>query len=423
MWLLVAACAPWAVHRAWANGGTDLPGFRAAGRFVLDHATRHPRSVLYRYLPSLDAVAIVLTAGPISAVAAVWYVLNAGCWFGLLRTIQRQLVPEVGQQFSREVTLAAALLCLPLALDGFLLGGFHVLMVWLMIAGMHRALRGQTWAGGALLGTAAWLKLLPLAGIGYLFLKRKWRAGNVALATVVVLDLALSTAAYGWRESYELHCDWFWREAVGTSERELAEGTNDDEDRLTNQSLLVVLRRTLTDRGGFPELSFARMSAGELTVTAAIVSGGLGIAILALLSSPQRFAPPDDVGEISLVALCTLWFSPVVWSYHLVAAVPALAVVLARRPSAGKRWLVIGVWCTALALFSVETARAAGQMLWATFFVGSCLAWSIHHRRCGALASLAETVRETSVSGEPFPQLAPSAGATAPEEVSSSADS
>lgn len=421
MWLLVAACAPWAVHRVWANGGTDLPGFRTAGQFVLDHATRHPRSVLYRYLPSLDVAAAVLTAGPVTAVAAVWYLLNAGCWYGLLRTIQRQLVPEVGRQFGREVTLAAALLCLPLALDGFLLGGFHVLMVWLMVAGLHRALRGQTWVGGAVLGTAAWVKLLPLAGIGYLFLKRKWRAGSVALATVLVLDLVLSVAAYGWRESYELHCDWFWREAVGTSERELAEGTNDDEDRLTNQSLTVVLRRIFTDRGGFPELSIARMSAGQLTATAAIVSGGLGLAILALLSSPRQFDPPDDAGEISLVALCTLWFSPVVWSYHLVAAVPALAVVLARRPSARQRWLVIGVWCTALTLFALETARAAGHMLWASLFVGGCLAWSIYQRRESALASLAQSVRETSVSSMPFPRLATPASAAA--EVSSSAES
>jgi alpha-1,2-mannosyltransferase len=355
-------------------------------------------------------------------VAAIWYALNALCWLGLLRTVQRQIEPQVGQQFAREVTLAAGLLCLPLALDGFLLGGFHVLMVWLLIAGLHRALQGRTWSGGTLLGLAAWVKLLPLAGVAYLVLKRRWRAAGLALLTVVVLDVALSLAAYGWRESYELHCDWFWHDAVGTSERELAEDTNDDEDRITNQSLIVVIRRFVTDRGGFPQLSLARLSPGQLTLTVASVTGGLGLAVLSVLCRPRGFAPPDDAGEISLVTLCTIWFSPVVWSYHFVAAVPALALVLSRQAAARRRWIVIGGWCLALALFGVESARAGGHLLGASLCVGGSLVWSMNEHRSGALALMARMVRETAVMGNPTSSLAPGATADVVAEASASAD-
>ena len=377
MLAVLLAAGPWAVYRASVNGGSDFPEFREAGQFVLEHGTRHPRSALYRYLPSLDVACIPLTWIPIGASAAVWYAVNAGCWLGMLKTIRTELLPDCQPQFAGDVTLAAALLALPLAIDGFLLGGFHVLMLWLMIAGTLRAVRGSNWTGGILLGTATWLKLLPVLGIGYLVWQRKWKPAALALLTVVAIDTALSLPAYGWRETCDLHADWFWRDAVGTGDRQLAGDTNDDEDRITNQSLIVVLRRVLTDRGGFPQLSAARLSEGQMTVVALTVLASLGTSVLLLLRTKGRKLAPDAGGEIALVCLCTIWFSPVVWSYHLIAAVPATAVVLARRSQAWQRWTIIGVWCLGLALFTVDLGRAAGHMLWVTFAIGGCLAWSM----------------------------------------------
>src|SRR5665213_1160443 len=83
----VLAAGPWAVYRASVNGGSDFPEFRDAGQFVVEHGTRHPRSSLYRYLPSLDVACIPLTWIPIEIGAAVWYAVNIGCWFGMLKTI------------------------------------------------------------------------------------------------------------------------------------------------------------------------------------------------------------------------------------------------------------------------------------------------------------------------------------------------
>ena len=89
---------------------------------------------------------------------------------------------DLDAPIKRHAVLAAELLVMPLALDHFCLGAFHILMVWLMVAGLGRAARGRPWSGGLLLGMAVWVKLLPLMGVGYLVLKRKWLAAGVALA-------------------------------------------------------------------------------------------------------------------------------------------------------------------------------------------------------------------------------------------------
>ena len=110
---------------------------------------------------------------------------------------------------------------MPLVIDGMCLGSFHVLMVWLMILGLDRACRGEQSRGGILLGTAAWLKLLPLLGIGFLLYQRKWKGALIAMATVVVLDVALSVAAFGPAGAWREHVLWWEHGAAGTANRQL----------------------------------------------------------------------------------------------------------------------------------------------------------------------------------------------------------
>ncbi len=178
---------PMAYQRAIDNG-PDLAGFCDAGRYILEHGTRDPLSTLARYWPSADVPWMVFALLPISVTAVLWYLIGCATWFGLLQTIcNRMLVgpdpvcstagPAAEQAARRHATLAAGLLALPLVIDGMCMGSFHVLMVWLMIVGLDRACRGEETAGGILLGTAAWLKLLPLLGIGFLVLPAEVEGG------------------------------------------------------------------------------------------------------------------------------------------------------------------------------------------------------------------------------------------------------
>ena len=75
-----------------------------------------------------------------------------------------------------------------------------------------------------------------------------------------------------------------------------------------------------------------------------------------------------------MMTLATLWFSPVVWSYHFVAATPVLAILLLRGRY---RWQwvvpVVVVWVGALSLLAFDAARAAGVLLWMSLLLGAGL--------------------------------------------------
>src|SRR5205807_323843 len=86
------------------------------------------------------------------------------------------------------------------------------------------------------------------------------------------------------------------------------------------------------------------------------------------------------------------------------------AVVLARRSRAWQRWTIIGTWCLGLALFTVDLGRAAGHMLWVTFAVGGCLAWSMRTASLPAVARLAIFVPESIDERSPvLPAMIPAA--------------
>jgi hypothetical protein len=357
-------------------------------------------------------------------VAVLWYGLNAAAWLGLLRTIcDRMLVGWTSENDDsavarRHATLAAGLLAMPLVLDGMQLGSFHVLMIWLMLLGLDRACRGQSVSGGILLGSAAWLKLLPMLGIGYLVLHRKWKAAAIALTTVVALEVGLSLAAFGpvgaWRE----HVSWWQQGAQGTADRQLTADRPVDEDRLTNQSVAITLRRLLTSLGttvvvkdvsadglqadGSPTVAqhrqlsrngrirqhvqIANLSAGQLHAAYLLVSALLFLAV-GYYCRPFRQGTPTNSGPQKLVmlTLATLWFSPVTWSYHFVAATPAVAALLLRaRYRCALVIPVFVVWCAALCLLGFDTMRAASVLLWMSLLVGlGLLVYPAYRSRLG----------------------------------------
>ncbi len=309
----------------------------------------------------------------------------------------------------RHATLAAGLLAMPLVVDGMALGGFHVLMLWLMLAGLDRAMQGRANSGGVLLGIAAWLKLVPLLGVALLVYHRKWKAAAVAMSTVVFLDVALSLAAFGPAAAWREHVSWWRQGAQGTAERQLTCAGATDEDRLTNQSVAITLRRLLTSLGT-PDASvhdayaaarrrvqLAEVSPEALRAVYLVVTGLLVVAVAIycrpgrVWSSPtkthhlssdpggsRRTRPHPtsvDVGpQLIMLSLATLWFSPVTWSYHFVAAVPALAVLLLR---ARYRWYyvapVVLVWCGGLCMLGSDAMRAAGVLLWLSLLLGAGL--------------------------------------------------
>ena len=87
--LLLVIGLPIAVARAVRHGNSDLCGFCAAGRYVLEHGNRDPASALSRYWPSADIPWMALAYLPSWLAAAIWYPIGCGTWLGLLRTVFR----------------------------------------------------------------------------------------------------------------------------------------------------------------------------------------------------------------------------------------------------------------------------------------------------------------------------------------------
>jgi hypothetical protein len=380
---VMAAVSPWVLYRMITNGGSDFPEFYQAGQHVLQHGARQPLTILVYYWPSLDAAWAGMARMPLWLAACVWYVLSCLTWLGLLGATHRYLLADLEPTARRQTTLTAGLLFLPLAVNHFCLGAFHLAMVWLMVAGLGRISRGRTWSGGVLLGLAIWVKLLPALALGYLALKRKYLAAAVALGCALTVHVALTTAAFGPQGAWQANRDWWGMGVGGTADRLLRNPRAVAEQRDNNQSPLAVLRRVVTQLGSVPGTVRARVALADLapaTLEAVYftLSGVLAVALATVFRRPaRRMSPSRWSTEIALLVLATLWFSPIVWSYHFLAALPAAALLLGRTWDHGRRpRLVVILGASVQGLFAWRLAMALGAVLWATLVLGATLLWT-----------------------------------------------
>ncbi len=140
------------------------------------------------------------------------------------------------------------------------------------------------------------------------------------------------------------------------------------------------MRRVLTQLGTYPDCPWLKVAVGDLSprqfrAAYLAVTAILGLVVLVVCRRPSRTTSESRWStEIAFIVLATLWFSPVAWSYHPTAATPALAVVLARKQSYPRlAWVTALVWLAAMALMGSDLARAVGEMLWTTIFLGTVL--------------------------------------------------
>lgn len=367
---LLVGTGPVAVNRM-IRGHSDFGEFYQAGRWVLEHHARAEPTIFAYYWPSLDVAWTALAWMPLGVAAVVWYLVSVATWIGLLRTISQRLLAGWPADYRRQAVLAAGLLLMPLALSHFCLGAFHLLMIWLMVAGLADVAEGRWRRGGLLLGLAIWLKLLPVLAAGYLLWKRQWKPALLAVLTALVVDAALSVAGLGPTAAWNAHVRWFHKQVQGTTAGLMNSPYPTPEYRSTNQALPAVMRRTLTvtwveePDGRADMYSLAQLSPEQLkALYRAVVLLLAGVLAVVLWGSARRMDPSRWAVEIALVCLCTIWFSPVAWSYHFLAVTPAFALILVRvrREPVGV-WSLVVLWLAAVALLGSPEARCYGEML------------------------------------------------------------
>lgn len=387
LWLLmaVAFAAVFAVYlyRSLGRGeGTDFPEFYQAGRHILEHGARQPDSLLHRYLPSVDVAWVLIAWMPMPVSAVVWYLLSVGTWVGLLRCVDTHLLKPMGSDHRSLALLATAGLTLVYALDHVLLGAFHLVMLWLMIAGVARALRGQGIGGGVLLGLGVWLKLLPLLGVGYLVLKRRWRAAGLAVIVALTVDVALTVGGLGWQSGWDAHVRWWHERGVGDLNAVLQGEGFMAQLRDRNQAVPAVLRRVLTQpppdhpEPMYEQIAIADLSGGALTAVF-LVYAGLLLGVLGWYGRRPAWSllPGRGAEELAMLALATMWFSPIVFSYHPVAMMPAVAVLIGRERVGSRRgWVTVIAALAGMVLLAFPVTRALGEIQWVAWILAVLLA-------------------------------------------------
>ena len=246
---LLVGLVPFGLFRTCRKDGCDFWLFYDSAQYIWEYGARAPKSKFLHYLPSIDVAFASIAWLPMRGAAVVWCGLMTAGWLCLMANIRRYLLCDYDPTQARQSVLTAGLVMMPLFIDHLCVGAFHILMVWFMVAGLGRIAQNKPWSGGILMGLAVWVKLLPLLGIAYLLLKRKWLPVIVAGVTVVVVDLSLSLIAYGPQGTYETHCLWLESEVFGSRNQLLSDRSPLDDDRITNQSIMVVMRHTLTHLG------------------------------------------------------------------------------------------------------------------------------------------------------------------------------
>lgn len=361
----------------------DFTDFVAAGRYALEHRARDPNSILIRFLPSMDAVWALAAMMPI-AVAATLYTLSIAAVFALLlRLLQREFMPSVPVEFRRMVVASAVLLGMVAIAAHIAIGAFHIAMVYFMLAGVLAATRGRWMIGGALLGVAICIKLLPLLGVAYLLMKRRFAAAATAVVLATVANGAISLVAYGPQRAMDAHRHWLTVGSRLDLDAVYSTGVGGHAQSARNQSLAGLIRRLLappaasTHRDEARDVAIVHASSDAIRVVHRGAIAAIALALLWYWRLPLGSMTQQRlVAELSILSLATIWLSPVAWTYHFTAALPALASTLGSRweRSAIKKAAVAGWLLGSVAMASV-LARSLAVGLWATVLLAVAVAW------------------------------------------------
>jgi alpha-1,2-mannosyltransferase len=389
------------VEAGGSASSTDFDGFWRAGRDVREgrdiyvmpgtEAVGRATSPVRRYLPFFAVFMVPLSLLPLAVAGGVWHVVSFASLIGSIR-IALRLAGRPPDLASPGFALVAAATA-PFWVAHFASCQVALPVLWLALAGVEELVRGRDGRAGALWALAAALKVTPGLLVVYALLKRRFAAA-AAFTGAFALTCALTVPVFGPARAVDYHLRWL-REARTAGAAFFDRG---ESLRFNNASLQATLARLLQDvNAGRARRPFRVNVAalGDATVARVAVAVQV-VALVAMIvlcaGGPVR---PADVG---LVLGITGLFSPIAWTFHFVALIPAVAVLAAARDRTSRVLLVLGV-ALELTLAS-EVARAVG---------GLQLANLVLTAGCGRLSWLArrEAPAEASAGTSGAPASSP----------------
>ena len=291
----------------------------------------------WNYGPMFHFLTLPLLAVPRwSEVPKVWALTN-----GLALLVSFVLTVRLSRVGDRVSWLALGalaglwLLFQPLA-NVFAQGNIEIVELLIVLAALTVMDRGRGYTAGALMGTAAMIKLLPIGFLGWFMLRQKWRA--VAAGMIVVVGaVAIAAVTLDWKNNIFLQ-----RSALVTQDP--VTGLHE----LSITSLFAhrsgVLDADLPGVRWFPSPRIRQpLQAGRLA--SVLLAGVFGFLLVARRRTPVT---PFDV---SMVFLAMFMIIPWNHDYYYVFALVPISILFLTAIARDDRWLLAGV-ATAYLLIS-----------------------------------------------------------------------
>lgn len=377
----------------------DFHHFYLDAAYVWEHGTLNPnldagdglaRRQLPFYLPAVPLLLAPLAAGGPLLAAGIWAALQAGALGYVLHALRRWVSGRAGGARAESTVMLAGLLAAPAIYEA---ARFNQLSLPILAAilGAGVALeRGRAGRAGAILGLAASIKLLPAIFLPWLAVTRRWRTLAFALIAAAVINLVPPLLVFGPGLTAEYYAQWWRQNALGPPARGMTDAAVREHfiDH-RNQSIPAVLCRVLVAdhpyRTAWQPITLSEQSALQLgyAVWAVLFVGSLivtrGVSPHASTKAAAGAANAGLRAQLAFLLLAMLVLSPLVRTYYLVFALPALvcAADAARgAKSAGGRLagsLGVVAWLAGMAGWISDAARLYGVHLWMLLLLGAAL--------------------------------------------------
>lgn len=320
MTVVVAVLIGSAIRNIKEDG--DFRGYMEVGELVLRGADIYAeaRPDVNTWPPLYAVVCIpfaLLARASVYLARGVWLALNMACIVALVRLAVElvygrplALAPRPGA-----IAFASAAVLGPLVLAArFLLGNLDRLQINMVILaacllGIVWIVRGRAAAGGALIGFAAAVKVLPIFFLPYFAWRRWWRAFGAALVTGAIASLA-PALIFGPERFVAYARYWI---ALSAGSWPVRKG---------NQSVYAMVDRLYTHDAIVWSAAHKRLTASNDPVVALIVYGLLALVVALFVAAARRGArAPARVAvpiETAIVLCVTVLFAPLAWKHYFV---------------------------------------------------------------------------------------------------------
>lgn len=360
--------APIGVYRA-VYGISDFRGFYDGAEIAWTQHRLSTHELVTRYPFTFHALLAPLGALPVAWATAIWNLLNVAAICHLPWLFERLSGVSLRRQ------LAPWLILFPLTFDNLVLGQSAPLLMWMATAGLVWSREERSVRGGAILGLAMCIKVIPAVFFVVPWTRRKILGtiggGLLAVALATLIGGILVGFGVLWPNTVE-----WWRYGTKGHTLEVMFGSP-ELLKYNNQSLASILARTFGDitapaKHGVRLASFSldtiRLWVRLLTAPALLA----GLAVVWKIRRSQK--PMDWLGLYALIAVGMLLVSPIVWTHYFLWLAPALIFF------ADRSRILIASLALCWGGLALPPARALGvHMVWALGLFG-LIAWEMIRR-------------------------------------------